>query len=78
MKRICRLRRIFFYSYLGPQPSSNLMIVHHAHLRCVASLPAKYDSPLIVDSDRIKPSPFTFEWFKSITRISSTSAQVTV
>jgi hypothetical protein len=26
MKRIYRLRRIFF-SYLGPQPSSNLMIV---------------------------------------------------
>jgi hypothetical protein len=61
VKRIYRLCRIFLTHTLGPQPSSNLMIVHHSNLRRVASLPAKYDSPLIVDSDRVKPAPFAFE-----------------
>lgn len=42
------------------------MIVDYTNLGRMASLPAKYNSPLIVDSDRMKPPPFSFERFKSI------------
>jgi hypothetical protein len=44
------------------------MIIHHSDLSRVTSLPPKYETPLIIDADRIKTSPFALERFKSIAR----------
>jgi hypothetical protein len=38
---------------IAPQPSSSPMIVHHMDLCIVTSVPAEYDTPLIIDSNRM-------------------------
>jgi hypothetical protein len=44
------------------------MIIHHSDLSRVTAVPPKYETPLIIDTDRIKTSPFALERFKAITR----------
>jgi len=43
------------------------MIIHHSDLSRVTALPPKYETPLIINADRIKTSPFVLEQFKAIT-----------
>jgi hypothetical protein len=43
------------------------MIFHHSDLSRVTAVPSKYETPLIIDADRIKTSPFALERFQAIT-----------
>jgi hypothetical protein len=43
------------------------MVIHHPDLSRVTAMPSKYETPLIIDADRIKTSPLALERFKSIT-----------
>jgi hypothetical protein len=44
------------------------MIIHYSDLSRVTTVPSKHDTPLIIDADRVKTSPFALERFKAITR----------
>ncbi len=43
------------------------MVVEHADILRVTALPPKYDTPLIIDPDRMKIPPIAPEPFESIT-----------
>ena len=42
------------------------MVVADLHLECITALPAKADSPLVVDPDGVPSDPFPLEGFKMI------------
>jgi hypothetical protein len=43
------------------------MIIHHSNLGSVTAVPSKYETPLIIDADRVKTSPLALERFQAIT-----------
>lgn len=44
------------------------MVVCELHVMCSVGLPAKNNSPLIVDADAVQPAKFSFERFEPIRR----------
>ena len=44
------------------------MVIHDLHVERIAVFPAKNDPPLVVDANRVKAFPITFESFSPIAR----------